>query len=144
MQMGMVFNETLRLYPPVPGLVRKVKREVKLGNLILPANLQIYLPILAIHHDPQIWGEDADEFKPERFSDGVAELTKNNPGAYLPFGMGPRNCVGGNFGLTEARITLSMILQRYNLTLSPTYVHLPLQLLTVRPKHGVQVILQPL
>ena len=140
----MIFNETLRLYPPVPGLVRKVKREVKLGNLILPANLDIFMPCLSLHLDPQIWGDDADEFNPERFSEGIAEATKNNPGAYFPFGIGPRTCVGGNFGLTEARITLSMILQRYNLTLSPTYVHLPLQLLTVRPKHGVQVILQPL
>jgi len=142
--MGMIFNETLRLYPPVAGVVRKLEREVRLGKLILPHNLNLFLPILAIHHDPQIWGEDVDEFKPERFSDGVAEATKNNPAAYFPFGMGPRNCVGSNFAFTEAKIALSMILQRYSFTLSPAYVHLPYQVMTICPHHGIQVILQPL
>ncbi|KAH7515808.1 hypothetical protein FEM48_Zijuj10G0065600 [Ziziphus jujuba var. spinosa] len=142
--MGMVFNESLRLYPPVAGVIRKVGRKVKVGKLTLPANLVLYVPNLALHHDPQIWGEDVDQFKPERFLEGVAEATKNNPAAYLPFGIGPRNCVGGNFAITEAKITISMILQRYSFTLSPAYVHSPFQLLTLHPQHGIQAILQPL
>ncbi|KAH7515789.1 hypothetical protein FEM48_Zijuj10G0063700 [Ziziphus jujuba var. spinosa] len=142
--MGMVFNETLRLYPPVITMTRKVEREVRVGNHILPANLNLYISTLPPHHDPDIWGEDVHSFKPERFSEGVAQATKSNPAAFFPFGMGPRNCVGSNFAITESKIALCMILQRYRFTLSPTYVHMPYQLITLRPQHGIQVLLQPL
>ncbi|KAA8532860.1 hypothetical protein F0562_033023 [Nyssa sinensis] len=140
----MIINETLRLYPPVVTFARKVKREVKLGKFTLPANINLNVPTLALHHDPQIWGEDVHLFKPERFSEGVAKATNNNPAVYLPFGFGPRSCAGTNFAINEAKIALSMILQRYTFTLSPAYSHSPVQVLTVRPQHGVQVILEAL
>lgn len=142
--MGMVINESLRLYPPVIGNARKVRKEVRLGRFTLPADTNVIISTLAVHHDPHIWGEDVHQFKPERFSEGVAEATKNNPATFLPFAMGPRNCVGNNFAITEAKITLSMILQRYTFTLSPLYVHLPIHSLLIRPKHGIQVMLHPL
>ncbi|KAL4639826.1 hypothetical protein ACB092_03G246300 [Castanea dentata] len=142
--MGMIINESLRLYPPVIAITRKVEREVRLGKLTLPANLSLYIPTLMLHHDPKIWGEDVHLFKPERFSEGIAKATNNNIAAFFPFGIGPRTCVGLNFATTEAKIALSMILQRYAFTLSPTYVHSPFQLLTIRPQHGVQVMLHSL
>ncbi|CAN6727521.1 unnamed protein product [Malus baccata var. baccata] len=138
--MSMILNESLRLYSPVVGFVREVKREVKLGKLIVPANCELFVPNLALHRDPQIWGEDALLFKPERFSEGVAKATNNNVGAFIPFGIGPRSCVGLNFANTEAKIVLSMILQRYSFTLSPCFVHLPVQYVTIHPKLGVQEI----
>jgi len=144
MQMGMIINESLRLYPPIIAITRKVERDVRLGKLTLPANLLLYIPTLAPHHDPKIWGEDVHLFKPERFSEGIAKATNNNIAAFFPFGIGPRNCVGLNFATTEAKIALSMILQRYAFTLSPAYVHSPFQLLTIRPQHGVQVMLHSL
>ena len=144
MQMSMIINESLRLYPPAIGITRKVGREARLRKLTLPANLVLYISNLALHHDPQIWGEDVHLFKPERFSEGVAKATDNNIAAFFPFGMGPRTCVGFNFAITEAKIALSMILQRYAFTLSPDYVHSPIQLLNLRPQHGVQVLLQSL
>ncbi|PRQ40548.1 putative cytochrome P450 [Rosa chinensis] len=142
--MSMILNETLRLYPPVVSIIRRVEKEVRLGRIIVPANVELHVPNLAFHHDPQLWGEDVHLFKPERFSEGVAKATNNNMIAYLPFGMGPRNCVGFNFATTEAKIALSMILQRYSFTLSPGYVHSPFRYITVRPQHGVQVMLHPL
>ncbi|KAK9934910.1 hypothetical protein M0R45_022036 [Rubus argutus] len=142
--MSMILNETLRLYPPVVSIIRRVEKEVTLGRLTVPANVELHVPNLAFHHDPQLWGEDVHLFKPERFSEGVAKATKNNMVAYLPFGMGPRNCVGFNFATTEAKIALSMILQRYSFTLSPGYVHSPFRYITIRPQHGVQVMLHPL
>jgi PHYB activation tagged suppressor 1 len=144
MQMSMIINESLRLYPPVVSLVRKAEREVRLGKVIVPANLELVLSVLSLHHEPQFWGPDVQLFKPERFSEGVAKATNNNVGAFMPFGLGPRTCVGLNFATTEAKIALSMILQRYSFTLSPGYVHSPYQFITVRPQHGVQVMLQPL
>ncbi|KAI3817118.1 hypothetical protein L1987_10907 [Smallanthus sonchifolius] len=143
-KMGMIINETLRLYPPAISTTRKVLKETRVGNLVLPPNLNIQIPALALHQDPRIWGEDAHLFKPERFSEGVANAVNNNPGAFLPFGYGPRNCVGSNFAINEAKITLSMILQRYRFTLSPNYVHAPVHLVTLRPKSGIQIVFQAL
>ncbi|XAR65311.1 11-oxo-beta-amyrin 30-oxidase [Bertholletia excelsa] len=140
----MILNEVLRLYPSVLNITRKVHKKVRLGKLLLPANIQLSIAVLPLHRDPQIWGEDAHRFKPERFSEGVAKATNNNPAVYLPFGLGPRSCVGMNFAINEAKIALSMILQRYAFTLSPTYVHSPSQILTVRPQHGLQVRFHPL
>lgn len=142
--MNMIINESLRLYSPVVTLRRRVKKEVKLGKVNLRPNTALMIPNLALHHDTQIWGGDALLFKPERFSEGVAKATKNNPAAFLPFGLGPRTCVGYNFATNEAKIALSMVLQRYAFTLSPTYIHSPILVLTLRPQHGVQVLLHPL
>ncbi|KAM4121311.1 hypothetical protein ACJW30_03G198500 [Castanea mollissima] len=142
--MGMIINESLRLYPPILLIARKVERRTRLGKLTLPAELVLLISNIAVHHDPQVWGEDVHLFKPERFSEGVSKATNNNIAAFLPFGMGPRNCVGFSFATTETKIALSMILQRYAFTLSPAYVHSPLQVLTLRPQHGLQMLLHSL
>ncbi|EOY01606.1 Cytochrome P450 [Theobroma cacao] len=142
--MTMIINETLRLYPPINSMVRKVENEVQLGKLILPADLHVVVPIVALHHDPQLWGDDANLFKPERFSEGISNATKHNAAAYIPFGLGPRSCVGMSFAMTEAKTALSMILQRYTISLSPTYSHSPCTLLLLQPQHGIQVILHSL
>ncbi|OVA04878.1 Cytochrome P450 [Macleaya cordata] len=142
--MNMIINETLRLYPPAINLTRRVAREVRLGKLILPANIELTISTIAIQHDSELWGEDVHLFKPERFSEGVVKATNNNTMAFLPFGSGPRTCVGLNFAMTETKIALAMILQRYNFTLSPTYVHSPTQRITTRPQHGLQILLHEL
>ncbi|KAJ0763818.1 putative cytochrome P450 [Helianthus annuus] len=143
-KMSMIINETLRLYPPAISTGRKVYKETRVGDLVLPANLSLQIPFLPLHQDREIWGEDAHLFKPERFSEGVANAVNSNPGAFIPFGYGPRICVGNNFGINEAKITLSMILQRYRFTLSPNYVHAPVHYISLRPKSGVQIIFQAL
>ncbi|XWS22367.1 hypothetical protein CRYUN_Cryun29cG0027700 [Craigia yunnanensis] len=140
----MIMNETLRLYAPVNGLVRKVEREVQLGKLALPADIDFMIPNMALHHDPQLWGDDVHIFKPERFAEGIAKATNYNAAAFIPFGMGPRSCVGMSFATTETKTALAMILQRYTIILSPAYVHSPLFLLTLQPQHGIHVILQSL
>lgn len=139
--MSMIINESLRLYSPATDLIRETNKEIKLGRLIVPANMHITISVPAVHHDPHLWGEDAHLFKPERFAEGVAKATNNNMAAFLPFGLGPRTCVGLNFASIETKLTLSMILQRYKFTLSPTYVHSPVQFITVQPQHGLQVLL---
>ncbi|XP_021619713.1 cytochrome P450 CYP749A22 isoform X2 [Manihot esculenta] len=142
--MSMIINESLRLYSPVFHITREVQKEVKLGKLTIPANMETHIPTLALHTDHQIWGEDALIFKPERFADGVAKATNNSISSFVPFGLGARTCVGLNFAITEEKIALSMILQHFRFTLSPTYVHSPVQILTVCPQHGVQIILEAL
>ncbi|XP_030440213.1 cytochrome P450 CYP749A22-like [Syzygium oleosum] len=141
---SMIINETLRLYPPVIGMNRQVDQQLRLGKLVLPANIQIVIGNLKLHHDPEIWGEDVLQFKPERFAEGIAKATNNNPVVFIPFSFGSRICAGMNFATHEVKIILSMILQRYTFKLSSAYVHCPVQVLTIRPKLGLQVIFQPL
>ncbi|MBA0647539.1 hypothetical protein Goklo_015392, partial [Gossypium klotzschianum] len=137
--MTMIIYEALRLYGPPNGLPRRVTREVQLGKLVLPASIDILVQNIALHHDPHMWGDDVHLFKPERFAEGIAKATNYNAGAFCPFGLGPRNCVGMNFATMETKIVLSMILQRYTISLSPTYVHSPIPYITVQPQHGIQV-----
>ncbi|KAK8332502.1 hypothetical protein V6Z11_A10G144500 [Gossypium hirsutum] len=142
--MSMIINETLRLYAPINGLVRRARRQVQVGKLVLPAKVDVWIPNMALHHDPQLWGDDAHVFKPERFKEGIAKATKYNAAAFIPFGMGPRACVGMTFAINETKTALSMILQRYTISLSPAYVHSPTPRITVQPQHGIQVILNSL
>ncbi|KAL4567992.1 hypothetical protein LXL04_023591 [Taraxacum kok-saghyz] len=141
---SMIINETLRLYPPGLAIIRYNEREVKLGSITIPSNVILHVPVLALHHDRKIWGEDAHLFKPDRFSEGINKATKNNPSAYMPFGFGPRNCVGSNFATNTAKVALAMILQHFRFTLSLNYVHLPVHLMMLIPKNGIQVMLDAL
>ncbi|KAF9594079.1 hypothetical protein IFM89_027288 [Coptis chinensis] len=87
--MTMVIQESLRLYPPTMFVAREVIEEVKLGDLRIPKGINIWIPISTMHRDPAIWGEDANEFKPDRFANGISSAC-NLPNAYIPFGMGSR------------------------------------------------------
>ncbi|KAL3527053.1 hypothetical protein ACH5RR_011709 [Cinchona calisaya] len=138
--LNMVINESLRLYPPASVLPRMAFEDIKLGDLHIPKGLSIWIPVLAIHHSEEIWGEDANEFKPDRFASKSFAPGRH----FLPFAAGPRNCVGQSFALMEAKIILAMLISKFSFTISENYRHAPVIVLTIKPKYGVQIRLKPL
>ncbi|KAF7850433.1 hypothetical protein BT93_L5486 [Corymbia citriodora subsp. variegata] len=137
---SMILNEVLRLYPPGYMTMRTVHKTTKLGNIQVPPGVVLLVPMILLHHDPEIWGDDAKEFNPERFSEGVSKATQNKL-CFLPFSWGPRNCIGQNFTFVEAKVALTLILQNFSVQLSPSYKHAPIPMLTIRPQYGAPLIL---
>ncbi|PUZ60071.1 hypothetical protein GQ55_4G094100 [Panicum hallii var. hallii] len=140
--LGMILNETLRLYPPAVATIRRAKRDVVLGGLSVPRDTELLIPIMAMHHDAALWGPDAARFDPGRFAGGAARAAAH-PLAFVPFGLGPRMCIGQNLALLEAKLTLAVLLQRFQLARSPNYVHAPTVLMLLHPQYGAPVIFRP-
>ncbi|KAM0997776.1 hypothetical protein ACFX1X_007701 [Malus domestica] len=139
----MILHEVLRLYPALTVMTRTTNKKTQLSKYSLPAGVEVALSTLLVHHDKQLWGDDAHEFKPERFSEGISKATKNKF-MYFPFGGGPRNCIGQNFAMVEAKLALSLILQHFTFELSPSYAHAPSSNLIIQPQFGAHIILHKL
>lgn len=118
-------------------MLRQALKNVKVGNLDVPAGTEFYLVMTATHYDKEIWGEDANCFNPLRFNEPRKHLA-----SYFPFGLGPRICAGQNLALIEAKIVLAMIVRQYSLVVSPTYVHAPMILMSLQPQYGAPILLR--
>nr|XP_042123640.1 cytochrome P450 3A11-like isoform X4 [Peromyscus maniculatus bairdii] len=109
--LDMVLSETLRLYPNANRIYRACKQDVEIDGVFILKGFLVMVPIYALHHDPEYWPEP-EEFRPERFS---KENKGNiNPYVYLPFGNGPRNCIGMRFALMNLKLALTKVLQNFS------------------------------
>lgn len=113
-----VIKETLRLYPPIHIGNRMVTGDMEIHGERVPAGERLFYSIYLTHRDPTYW-ENADEFCPERFTHG----RKTPPFTYVPFGGGPRACIGAAFGQAQARLVLGRLLQCYDFELMEPKVH---------------------
>ncbi|GER48404.1 cytochrome P450 [Striga asiatica] len=142
--LGMILNESLRLYPPAVAIIRRAKVDTLVGGgLHIPRGTELLIPILAVHHDPTLWRHDPHEFNPARFVKGVAHAAKH-PMAFMPFGVGARRCVGQNLAVLQARLAVAMIIQRFSFELAPTYQHAPSILMLLHPQHGAPIVFRKL
>ncbi|CAK7337306.1 unnamed protein product [Dovyalis caffra] len=143
-KMGWVMNEVLRLYSPAPNVQRQAREDIKVNELIIPNGTNMWIDVVAMHHDPKLWGEDVHEFKPERFRDDPLYGGCKHKMGFLPFGFGGRMCVGRNLTTMEYKIVLTLILSRFSFSISPTYIHAPAIVLSLRPSHGLPLVVKPL
>jgi cytochrome P450 len=135
----MVFEEALRYYPPAWILGRKALEDDELGGYDIPAGTIIAISPYAVHRHKDFW-EDPEKFDPERFSPERSDGRHHF--AYLPFGAGPRQCIGNNFALMEAGLIIATIAQKYRLTLVPGQTVQPEPIFILRPPRQLMMALQ--
>jgi cytochrome P450 len=134
-----VLSEVLRLYPPAYAFGRRALRATHVGGHPVPAGTTVLMSPWAMHRDPRFFPEPA-EFRPERWSDGLAARLPRF--AYFPFSSGPRRCVGSSFALMEATIALAVMLPRFELS-SPPARAVAAPSITLRPAGGMHVRIAP-
>ncbi len=131
-----VFQEAMRLYPPAPIIARAVTRAFTLGNRPVPVGAMIYVPIYALHRHTRLW-DRPDEFDPERFAPEPSKVRHRY--AYLPFGGGPRVCIGSSFAMMEGVALLATLLRAVNLTSVADQPPKPRMRLTLRPEGKIKM-----
>jgi cytochrome P450 len=131
---GRVFDEALRLYPPAWLITRKSIAADELDGKPVRAGALMIISPYAVQRSAEVW-EDPCAFEPDRFAAG--EEDRRPRFAYIPFGGGPRLCIGNHFALTEARLILAMVAQRFRLDLLPGADVRPDPLVTIRPRGGL-------
>jgi cytochrome P450 len=130
----MVLTESMRILPPAWAIGRRALVDHQAGSYVVPAGSVVIVSPYLLHHDPR-WYEDPEAFVPERWRD--EERTRRPRNAYLPFGAGPRMCVGEHFARLEGVLVLATIARRWRLDLVPGH-RVELQpAVTLRPRHGM-------
>jgi cytochrome P450 len=129
-----VLQEAIRLYPPAPVIVRAALDDVLIGDHRVLKNSAIYIPVYALHRRPELW-DAPDEFRPERF--GVEATRTRHRYAYLPFGAGPRICIGMSFAMVEATVILAVLVRAVRIRLRPAFEPTLKLRVTLRPGTGM-------
>lgn len=130
-----VIQESMRLYPPIWIIERRVIKEDVIAGYRLPAGSAVVISPYAMHRHPAFWGRP-EEFDPSRFDSPP-------PAAYIPFGAGPRSCIGSEFAMLEAQLITVMVMQSFELRLVPGHPVEPLPDITLRSKYGMMMTLHP-
>jgi len=131
-----VIEESMRLYPPAWITDRIALKDDEVAGVRIPAGTTIIIYIYGAHHAPAHWS-DPDTFDPDRFS--PSQKKEQVPFSFLPFGGGPRLCIGNHFALMEMQLVLAQLLRRYDLSLLPGQQITPRPLITMRPNEAVRM-----
>ena len=132
-----VIQEGMRCYPAVCALVRQPYQDDEIRGIKIPVSAKVLINIYGIHHHPQYWNNPFD-FDPGRFA--VSPQKEHSPFVYLPFGSGPRLCIGNNFAMMIMQVVVSRVSRHFEMELLPGYVASIETNITLRPKEGVQLL----
>jgi cytochrome P450 len=135
-----VFSEAMRLYPPAPIITRTATRAFALGGFMVPEGTVIIVPIHAVHHHQTLWKEP-QHFDPERFAPEQAKGRHRY--AYMPFGAGPRICIGSAFATMEAVAILAVLLQAIRVRSISGAMPAPMMKVTLRPRQEPEMLVEP-
>jgi cytochrome P450 len=139
---SMVLQEAMRLYPPVYALTREVAKTVEVGGYRMAKGSMVQVPVYAVHRDER-WFARPNEFDPERFQADLS--TQRRRYVYMPFGVGPRSCVGAQMGYNQCLLVLATILARYRLRLAPNQGEPALATdIVLHPRDGLNMVLEPI
>lgn len=136
----MVFEESMRLYPPAFSTSRVAREEDRIDDYVIPKGAIVTLSPWVTHRNPNLW-PDPERFDPERFAPG--RQRERHKFAYFPFGGGPRVCIGNAFALMEGRLALAILSSGIRPRLLPGHVVEPMGRITLRPRGGLPMILEP-
>jgi cytochrome P450 len=131
-----VILEALRLYPPFWMVDRLALADDRAGDVAIPRGSTVVVFIYGVHHAPQYW-ENPESFNPERFA--KANEKYHTPFAHLPFGAGPRGCIGGNYAMLQILMILSVLLRKYDFHLTPGQTIAARPMVILRPEHGIRM-----
>jgi cytochrome P450 len=135
----MVVDESMRLYPPAWGFSRQAMADDELGGFRLPRGWLAFVIPYVLHRLPAFW-QDPERFDPERF---LPERSADRPKfVYIPFGAGPRQCIGNQFALLETQLSLATFAQSYRLHLLPGHKVDSWPLITLRPRYGMPMTIE--
>ncbi len=135
-----VFNEAMRLYPPAPLISRQPMEDCELGPVTLKAGELVIIPIYALHRHRRLW-DDPERFDPERFAPEA--VAARHRFAFMPFGGGPRVCIGNAFALQEAVAVLAVLLQRLRVRAVDATTPRAVMRITLRPAPELVMIAKP-
>jgi cytochrome P450 len=133
-----VIQEAMRLFPPAAGIARISKDAVEIGGMQIPARTRIHIPVFALHRNLNLW-DNPNAFDPDRFA---ADRVKSRPRyAFLPFGAGPRICIGAGFAMIEAAVILATLVRAF--CFQPLVGHRPMPVakVTLRPAGGMPLLI---
>lgn len=139
---NMVIQEAMRLYPPVWALTRRALRADQVGGYRVPAGVDVMISPYTLHRNPAFW-PDPQRFDPQRFEPTGAAATAHRY-AYIPFGAGPRVCVGSHLGMLEATLVAAMVARRFRLELPPGQEGRPEAMLSLRVRGGLKMLVRPI
>jgi cytochrome P450 len=144
--LDMVIKETLRLFPPIHVGNRFANENLDLQGYSVPEESRVMVSIYLSHRDAAVWDEP-EQFCPHRFERqpkgaDMKPVKRRPPLSYIPFGGGPRNCIGATFAQIESKVVLARILQQFELQLSPGQKIRPSMGATLEPRPGVKMIVQ--
>jgi cytochrome P450 len=131
-----VIQEALRLYPPFWMIDRMAVADDRVGDIAIPAGSMVIVYVYGAHHAPRYW-ENPESFDPERFTKVNEKL--HPPFTYLPFGGGPRGCIGGNYAMLQILMILSAVLRNYDFELTPGQQIEARPMVILRPKNGIRM-----